>query len=76
MFELVNGFKKTMYWSKQKMIVHADKYSQAFSKDAVNTTKFKKVSFYDFEEGKYPKEDEWKYSSFWYKDFDEWHTRP
>lgn len=70
MFELVNGFKKTMYWSKQKMIVHADKYSQAFSKDAVNTTKFKKVSFYDFEEGKYPKEDEWKYSSFWYKDFD------
>lgn len=20
--------------------------------------------------GKYPKQDEWKYSSFWYKDFD------
>lgn len=70
MFELVNGFKKTMYWSKQKMIAHADKYSQAFSKDAVSTAKFKKVSFADFEEGKYPREDEWKYSSFWYKDFD------
>jgi recombination protein RecT len=70
MFELVNGFKKCMYWSKAKMEAHADKYSQAFSKDAVSTTKFKKVSFADFEAGKYPKEDEWKYSSFWYKDFD------
>lgn len=70
MFELVNGFKKCMYWSKAKMEAHADKYSQAFSKDAVSTAKFKKVSFADFEEGKYPREDEWKYSSFWYKDFD------
>ena len=29
-----------------------------------------KVSFEDFEAGNYPKEDEWMYSSFWYKDFD------
>lgn len=34
MFELVNGFKKTMYWSKAQMLAHADKYSQAFYKDA------------------------------------------
>ena len=34
MFELVNGFRKTMYWSKAQMLAHADKYSQAFYKDA------------------------------------------
>ena len=27
MFELVNGFRKTMYWSKGKMEEHAEKYS-------------------------------------------------
>ena len=30
MFEYLNGFKKTMYWSKQKMEAHANKYSQAY----------------------------------------------
>ena len=30
MFELVNGFKKTMYWSKEKMEAHALKYSQGY----------------------------------------------
>lgn len=30
MFEYLNGFKKTMYWSKQKMEAHATKYSQAY----------------------------------------------
>lgn len=74
MFEYTNGFKKAMYWSKNKMISHADRYSQAFSKDAKEVTargrKKTKVSFADFEAGNYPKEDEWMYSSFWYKDFD------
>lgn len=80
MFEYINGFKKALYWSKKKMLSHADRYSQAFSKDAkkIKTYDFKsqkevwkeKVSFADFEAGKYPKEDEWMYSSFWYRDFD------
>lgn len=30
MFELVNGFKKTMYWSKEKMEAHAEKYSMGY----------------------------------------------
>ncbi|MCM1200231.1 MAG: recombinase RecT [Lachnospiraceae bacterium] len=79
MFEYVNGFKKAMYWSKAKMLSHADRYSAAFSKDGYEYTiksgrnkgeKRKKVSFADFEAGNYPKDDEWMYSSFWYKDFD------
>lgn len=68
-FELLNGFRKTIYWSKEKMINHADKFSPAFSRDAVNTPRFQKVSFADYEAGNYPKGDEWKYSSFWYRDF-------
>ena len=27
MFEYLNGFRKTIYWSKDKMLAHADKYS-------------------------------------------------
>lgn len=30
MFELVNGFKKAMYWSKEKMEAHAIKYSMGY----------------------------------------------
>lgn len=69
MFEHINGFRKSIYWSKERMLSHADKFSKAFSLNAT-TGKNAKVSFADFEEGKYPKEDDWKYSSFWYKDFD------
>lgn len=69
MFEYLNGFTKTIYWSRDKMIAHADRYSQAFSKEAV-TGKFSKVSFEDYCNGNYPPDDEWKYSSYWYKDFD------
>lgn len=68
-FEYVNGFRKALYWSKAKMIAHADKYSAAFSKDATNG-RYPKVSFADFEAGNYPEKDAWLYSSFWYKDFD------
>ncbi len=32
-FELLNGFKKSMYWSKAKMEAHAEKYSQAYRYD-------------------------------------------
>ena len=68
-FELVDGARKVLYWSKEKMLAHADKYSPAFSRDAT-TGRYPKVSFADYEAGNYPKNDEWKYSSFWYKDFD------
>lgn len=72
MFQYENGFKKAMYWSKAKMVAHADKYSQAFSRDAVKARdpKYNKVSFADFEAGKVKESDMWLYSSFWYKDFD------
>ena len=29
-FELLNGFKKSMYWSKEKMEAHAEKYSMGY----------------------------------------------
>lgn len=75
MFELTNGFKKAIYWSKKQMMAHADKYSPAFSKDATQIkTKYgtykEKVSFEDYEAGKYDPKDSWMYSSFWYKNFD------
>ena len=60
MFEYENGFKKALYWSKKKMLAHADKYSPAFSSQA----------FEDLQNGKVDEKDMWKYSSFWYKDFD------
>lgn len=70
MFELVNGFRKTMYWSKAQMLAHADKYAPAFYKDAgkVNTKYGEKqrVSYADY----YDPRDSWMYSSFWYKNFD------
>lgn len=74
-FEYLNGFQKTIYWSKEKMIAHADRYSPAFSAEATTINGkggkvYHKVSFHDYEAGNYPKSDEWLYSSFWYKDFD------
>ena len=68
-FEYLNGFTKTIYWSKEKMIAHADRYSAAFSKEATNG-RYPRVSFADYEAHNYPAKDEWLYSSFWYKDFD------
>lgn len=61
MFEYINGFRKAIYWSKEKMLSHADKFSPAFSAD--NYSKLIK--------GQIPDEEMWKYSSFWYKDFDD-----
>lgn len=39
-FELLNGFKKTMYWSKQKMEAHAKEYSQGYKKDLKDGTAY------------------------------------
>ena len=61
MFEYTNGFRKAMYWAKEKMLGYADKYSAAFSKEA-----YQKIL-----DGKMPEKDMWKYSSFWYKEFDD-----
>lgn len=60
-FELLNGFRKTVYWTKNKMIRHADTYSQAF-----NAQKYD-----DYISGKIPQDELYKYSSFWYKNFTE-----
>jgi len=60
-FRLNNGFEKTMYWSYDKMLRHADMYSMAF-----NAQKYE-----DLKNNKIPQNELWKYSSFWYKSFDE-----
>ena len=58
-FELLNGFRKTVYWTKAKMERHADKYSQAFSIEA-----YRKL-----QNGEIPQGEMWKYSSYWYSNF-------
>lgn len=60
-FEYLNGFRKVIYWSREKMLSHADKYSPAFSAK----------SFQDIQDGKISEKDMWRYSSFWYKNFDD-----
>lgn len=60
MFEYTNGFRKALYWSREKMQAHADKYSPAYS-----AAEHKKILA-----GEIADKDMWKYSSFWYKDFD------
>ncbi len=59
-FEYLNGFTKVIYWTKAKMMNHADTYSPAYSAAA-----HKKIMA-----GEIADKDMWKYSSFWYKDFD------
>lgn len=70
--EYLNGFTKQIYWTKEKMLLHADKYSQSFSLNAKKgkEPKYDKVSYEDYMAGKVPESEMWKYSSFWYKDFD------
>lgn len=60
-FVLINGFTKSYFMFYDQMLDHANTYSQAFKADD-----FKKLM-----EGKVPEKDMWKYSSFWYKSFDE-----
>lgn len=59
-FEYLNGFKKTLYWPKQKMMKHANKYSAAF----------KAEDYEKFVNNEIDEKDLWKYSSYWYQDFD------
>lgn len=61
MFEYINGFVKAMYWSKEKMEKYADKNSPAFSLSI-----YKKI-----QAGEIPEKEMWKYSSYWYKNFDD-----
>lgn len=59
-FEYLNNFRKVLYWSKEKVMSHADRYSPSFSRKA----------YENILAGKIPQSEMWKYSSFWYKDFD------
>ena len=59
-FELLNGYKKQIYMSRTEMEQHANTYSKAF-----NLEDYKKLLA-----GQIPEKDMWKYSSYWYKDFD------
>lgn len=59
-FEYKNGFRKTLYWTKEKMISHADQYSQAF----------KAADYQRYVNNEIPQNEMYKYSSYWYKDFD------
>lgn len=61
-FEYLNGFRKTICWSKDKMIIHANEYSPTFN-----------AEFYKKLQNGYQPTD-WKEQKaaqgFWYTDFD------
>ena len=59
-FEYLNGFKKTLYWSVEKVMKHANKYSAAFNSE----------DYAKYKAGDYDEKDAWKFSSYWYQDFD------
>ena len=40
MFEYINGFKKAMYWSREKMEAHAKKYSPGYKRDLEKGTQW------------------------------------
>lgn len=40
MFELVNGYRKAIYWSKKQMEAHAIKYSAGYKNDVAKGTKY------------------------------------
>lgn len=58
--EYLNGFRKVIYWTKDQMIAHADQYSQAFSAG----------DYRRYINNEIPQSEMYKYSSFWYKNFD------
>ena len=64
MFEYENGIRTTKNWSKKKMMAHAEKYSPALIRYGGAKT------LVLLEQGKIAEKDLWKYSSFWFKDFD------
>lgn len=55
-----DGFMKQVYMTRSQMERYADKYSKAFKLDI-----YRKM-----QRGEIPENEMWKYSSFWYKDFD------
>ena len=61
MFEYLNGYQKVLYWTKGAMLIHADRFSPAFSAAA----------YAKLLAGEVADRDMWKYSSFWYKEFDD-----
>lgn len=73
-FQLLNGFRKSLFWTREQMEHHADQYSKAFSlgekKRKVKGEWKTLVSYEKYKAGDYNKADDWLYSSFWYKDFD------
>ena len=69
-FKLLNGFSKRLYRTKEEMLDHADRYSQAFSRYGEKTNKYTKVSYEEFLKNYDKLKDDRLYSSFWYKDFD------
>ena len=50
-----------MYWTKAQMMRHADRFSKAFSAQAYDRLM----------RGEIPQNELWKYSSFWYQNFDD-----
>ncbi len=54
------GYEKEVLMTKEEMLAYADRYSPAFSA----------ASYEKLQRGEIPSKDLWKYSSFWYKDFD------
>lgn len=57
--EYLNGFRKVLYWSKNKMLNHADRYSKSFSKNVYAKLLDGEINPNDY-----------SVSSYWYKDFD------
>ena len=57
--EYLNGFRKVLYWSKSKMLNHANHYSKAFDKDTYARLIDGEIN-----------PDDYSVSSYWYKDFD------
>lgn len=69
-FEYMNGFRKTLYWSKDKMLKHAERYSAAFGPAPAKGKYPGRVSYAEYQAGNVHPDNMWAYSSFWYKDFD------
>ena len=63
-FREINGYEHNLYWSKEKMMKHAERYSFAFAKNGGAK------SLELLAAGKIPEKDLWKYSSFWFQNFD------
>jgi recombination protein RecT len=78
-FELLNGFRKEIFWSKKQMVRHADQFSQAFSAKKYNNLcdgKIPGITLKMIQEGAYIGDKELyktasSMSSFWYKNFDD-----